>query len=310
MSVPTVSIGGFLGAGKTSLINNLLRNASGKRIVVFVNDFGAINIDYDLIAAEETDRISLANGCVCCTLNDDLVKSIVGFCEANPPDFFVIEASGVSNPKALDASLHALNRSGMAHMKKRLYLIDADQFGNLNYADTEDLIDHAAASDLIILNKIDLGSPQAVSDIEGLLAQSAPRSDCLKSSYGNVPAELIFGGSRICSDPSAVSKAKHDTKAIYESYSFANFEPLSQTSLENLTDEMSKTCLRAKGTVYLKENPQVPVQIQLVGTRVNIREIGNGPSYDPPPTRLVTIGWANQLDPSTLSDLLGTQPFD
>ena len=137
--VPTYSVGGFLGAGKTTFVNDLLSNTTGQRFVVFVNDFGAINIDYDLIETVEEDRVSLANGCVCCTLNDDLIESIVAFCET-PPDAFVIEASGVANPKSLEDSLNALEHAGYAFMKRRVYLMDADQFGGLDYADTEDLI--------------------------------------------------------------------------------------------------------------------------------------------------------------------------
>jgi len=97
--LPLTVIGGFLGAGKTTLLNRWLRNAGGQRLAVLVNDFGALNIDAELIAANTGETIALSNGCVCCQIGDDLSGALIRVLEsAERFDAVVIEASGVSDP--------------------------------------------------------------------------------------------------------------------------------------------------------------------------------------------------------------------
>ncbi|SHG63067.1 CobW family GTP-binding protein [Cognatishimia maritima] len=304
-SVPTYSFGGFLGAGKTTLINHLLRQADGRRFVVFVNDFGALNIDYDLIETVEADRIALSNGCVCCSLNDDLVQSMVEFCRSDPPDAFMIEASGVANPRALDASLQALAQAGLAHAQSRVYVLDADQFGGLDYADTEDLVDHAAASDLVVVNKSDLVDSERMSEITALLARSAPRVNLHKTSYGQLSFACIEpAGLKVASDAAPFCETVN--AEAFETYSFDGIPLLSQTRLNDLADALKTMCLRAKGVVRLAEEPDTAFQVQLVGQRLDVRplEISSDRS-----SRLVAIGWLDTIDPNILENLLGIDPI-
>src|SRR5689334_9991881 len=99
MAIPLTVIGGFLGAGKTTLVNHLLRGGHGRRIAVMVNDFGAINIDAELVADRAADTISLANGCICCSIGDSLMLALIELLHRpDPPEHLVIEASGVADP--------------------------------------------------------------------------------------------------------------------------------------------------------------------------------------------------------------------
>ena len=101
-------ISGYLGAGKTSLINHLLRNADGRRIMVMVNDFGALNIDADLLESADEDTITLSNGCICCTMGTELLYALGDALDRRPrPDCLVIEASGVAEPDKIAAAAHA-----------------------------------------------------------------------------------------------------------------------------------------------------------------------------------------------------------
>ena len=96
--MPFVVIGGYLGAGKTTLLNRVLANTEGLRAVVMVNDFGSVNIDADLIASRDAETISLANGCICCTLASGFLEAIKKIQEMDPaPDAVIVEASGVAN---------------------------------------------------------------------------------------------------------------------------------------------------------------------------------------------------------------------
>src|SRR6056300_490452 len=97
--VPITIIAGFLGTGKTGLLNHLLAHAEGRRLTALVNDFGALNIDSELIAAQNGNQISLANGCVCCSIGDDLTLALAQVMNQTPrPDHILIEASGVADP--------------------------------------------------------------------------------------------------------------------------------------------------------------------------------------------------------------------
>ncbi|MEX2518274.1 MAG: GTP-binding protein, partial [Paracoccaceae bacterium] len=101
-------VSGYLGAGKTSLVNHLLRNAGGRRIMVMVNDFGALDIDADLLESATEDTITLANGCVCCTMGTELLYALSDALDRRPrPDWLVIEASGVADPRKIAAAAHA-----------------------------------------------------------------------------------------------------------------------------------------------------------------------------------------------------------
>ena len=108
-AVPVTVIGGYLGAGKTTLINHLLRTANGVRLAVLVNEFGALSIDEDLMEAEDGNIISIPGGCICCSFGDDLSAALMDICAFKPPpDHILIEASGVAIPAVIDNSLTVL----------------------------------------------------------------------------------------------------------------------------------------------------------------------------------------------------------
>ncbi len=301
-SVPTLTIGGFLGAGKTTLVNHLLTQADGKRVVVFVNDFGAINIDHDLIETVEEDRIALSNGCVCCSLNDDLLRAMVTFCENDRPDLFAIEASGVADPKALSATLQTLQQAGQAHLQCRIYVMDAAQFGGLDYADSEDLIDHAAASDLILINKSDLVPKSRIEEIAQLLARSAPNARRRTTSQ----AELSWADALALHSRSPWENvgqvSRHDVNSRFTTAAFKNVPPLSKTRLDAVIDLMKDTCLRAKGSLRVDDPQPLGCRIQLVGRHVDLTTVPEGEDLLP---QLVVIGWSSRLVTSEFSELLG-----
>ena len=153
---PVVVVSGYLGAGKTTFINSILRGASA-RITVLVNDFGSVNIDASLIANANGDTIELTNGCVCCAVGDDLSTAMLGIIESgNPPDMVIIETSGVADPRITSTYAHirGLRTGGI------IVLVDhvnfASQTGNRLISSTVER--QVAAADLLLVTKAN-GSP-------------------------------------------------------------------------------------------------------------------------------------------------------
>ena len=154
--LPFTVIGGFLGAGKTTLLNHWLRHATGQRLAVLVNDFGALNIDAELIEANAGDTIALTNGCVCCQIGDDLSLALMRVLDSGTPfDAVVVEASGVSDPWRIAQLGRADPRLQLDGV---IVLVDASaaltQSRDPLLADT--LERQLKAADLILVNKVDL----------------------------------------------------------------------------------------------------------------------------------------------------------
>ena len=154
--LPTVVIGGYLGAGKTTLVNHLLRHAGGRRIAVLVNDFGEVDIDADLIVGQDGEVLSLAGGCVCCSFGSDLVGTLMALPERSPPpEVVLIELSGVALPAAVVRS--ARLAPGIDVVGTLVVLDAADvarQAADRYVGDT--VRQQLADADLLLLNKTDL----------------------------------------------------------------------------------------------------------------------------------------------------------
>lgn len=299
--IPITTISGFLGAGKTTLVNRILNQVQDRRIVVFVNDFGALNIDYDLVETVEADRISLKNGCVCCTLNQDLVSGIAGFAtEPSPPDAIVIEASGISEPRALDTSLETLENAGLARLDARIYVLDADTFPHLDFEDSERIIDHAAVSDLVLLNKLDVASPDTIETLKTVLAEAAPYARMIPSIHSDIALDLVLNFSdsaRRSADIPVRAHADDHFKNHAKRFSSCSMElngVLDRQKFESFARTLPDTSLRAKGFLRFSDAPDQIWMFNLVGHRATLEIASARPSSDT--TRLVVIGLADTLD--------------
>lgn len=186
MPLPLTVISGYLGAGKTTLINRLLAEDHGLRLLVIVNDFGAINIDAALIETSDDDTIALTNGCVCCTMGADLFMALGDALDRDPrPDHLIIEASGIADPAAIANAAIAepdLSYAGI------ITLVDALNTGDLLNDEliAPQVAQQITAADLVLLTKTDTMDPALVEQITGLGARApsvpdpaAPLADLL-----------------------------------------------------------------------------------------------------------------------------------
>src|SRR6201985_1947638 len=155
MPVPILLVAGFLGAGKTTVVNHLLSHAEGKRIAAVVNDFGAINIDAELIAGASDGVVSLANGCICCSLEGDLLRTLATLLRRDPqPELIVIETSGVADPTDVVRNLMDPVIWKEAPLETVLCVVDA----GIDVAKLADALlkSQLRAADVVALSKVDL----------------------------------------------------------------------------------------------------------------------------------------------------------
>ena len=139
-SIPLTILTGFLGSGKTTLLNHLLTFDHGRRVAVLVNDFGSINIDAELVVGVEDNMMSLANGCVCCEIRDDLLDAVENLVTSDtPPEHMVLEASGVAEPSGIWATFAGSQHPEWVRLDGVICVVDTEQiFTNLD--DAPDLL--------------------------------------------------------------------------------------------------------------------------------------------------------------------------
>jgi G3E family GTPase len=277
-AIPLTVIGGFLGAGKTTLLNRLLRGATGRRFAVMVNDFGALDIDGRLVADHGGDTIALANGCLCCTIGDSLVTTLLGLLERPERfDHIVVEASGVADPGRI-ADLAVLEprlaRDGV------IVVVDAaevrERAADRRVGDT--VTRQLGAADLLVLNKLDLARDLAI--LRGWLStySAAP---VLEARHADVPLDLLFGLDR---HGESVDERIMDR---FASWSYEWLEPVErETVLAMLRDAAG--VLRAKGIVRFADAPDRRSVVHLVGRRLDVSDAG--PWSDGVASRLVLLG--------------------
>ena len=269
-------IGGFLGAGKTTLLNRLLADAQGQRYAVLVNDFGAVNIDAALVASASGDAIALTNGCVCCSIGDDLSAALLRVLETQPPfDAIVVEASGVSDPWRIAQIASA---DPMLTLGGVLVLADTsvlrEQSRDPLLADT--LERQLRAADLIVLNKTDLATGEQLPALRAWLDALLPDTPRFETQHAELPRELLHGPrlpaprrahdraaapDPACGDPghahddSHQHDHRHDHRHTdqFETWSARPRATLSAAALRAALRAMPRGVLRLKGFVQTDE---------------------------------------------------------
>jgi G3E family GTPase len=189
--IPLLVLGGFLGAGKTSLLNHQLANAAGRRWVALVNDFGAVNIDAGLVARAGADMLELSNGCVRCSLGDDLSAALIRVLATTPrPDAIVVEASGVSDP-------WRIAQIGLVDPELSLggVLVLVDALAVLEHAADPLLSDSLSRqlerADLVVINKADLADAARLAHVHAWLDVQGVRARRVHATRGVLPMALL-----------------------------------------------------------------------------------------------------------------------
>ena len=295
MPLPLTIIGGYLGSGKTTLVNHLLRNADGLRLAILVNEFGALPIDEDLIEAQDEDIIAIAGGCVCCSYGNDLTMAMLDLSKMSPkPDHVLLEASGVALPGAIAASVSLIDG----------YQVD----GIVILVDSETIIEQASDTyigdtimrqikdvDLLVLNKSDLQTEQELTRTKIWLHEQSENTEIIQSSHCVLPPETILQ-SFLGRKRSKQTDHVHQTD-IFETLSFAVDGPFHADKLARGLADVDLGLIRAKG--FVDDISGERISIQVVGRRWAISSAESGAS-----TGLVAIAKKSNIDASLIENLI------
>ena len=229
--IPVLLLTGYLGSGKTTLVNRILNNRRGIRFAVIVNDIGEVNIDADLIqrggvvGAKDDSLVALQNGCICCTLKMDLVQQLSDIASMNRFDYIVIEASGICEPVPIAQTIYSIPTLGPEYMQDCMPRLDCictvvdalrlkDEFQcggdlmrkNIDEEDIENLvIQQIEFCNIILLNKASMVEPSELERIRQIVRALQPKAEIIECDYGDVDLDKLVNTGKFDFDEVATS---------------------------------------------------------------------------------------------------------
>ena len=312
---PVTVFSGFLGAGKTTLLRHLLSQAGGRRWAAVVNDLASINIDAQLVAKAGAQRVvELGNGCVCCSVRDDLAEAIVELCATGTYDHILVETTGVAEPRAVARIFSRRNAFGrspadFARLSALVTVIDARNFLTEQQRASaaavitppatqkpiyELLVEQAECADVLVLNKCDTVTAAELADVEQILRGLNPRAELVRAEQGRVPAAVLLDRPRFDAEATlrgarwirvmdavagrgvaAPATPRHDHDYGITSVVFQARRALDDEKFHAfLLDRLPPGLLRVKGFFWLRGRPADIGFLSIAGSQVKQDFVG------------------------------------
>lgn len=306
--LPVTIITGFLGSGKTTLLNHILTNQQGVKTAVLVNEFGEIGIDNELIISTDENMVELSNGCICCTINNDLVDAVYKVLEREEKlDYLVVETTGLADPLPVAMTFLGAELRDLTRLDSIITVVDAANY-SLDLFNSEAALSQITYGDVIILNKTDLVDETTLQELEKKINNIKEGSRIIRTTKSQVPLPLILSVGLFESDKYFNSHAgehhdhhdhsncghehhdDHDHSTCghdhhdhehhdhsnhlendgFTSISFQSDKPFSIRKFQYFLDNQLPTnVFRAKGIMWFEESPQRHI-FHLCGKRFTI----------------------------------------
>jgi cobalamin biosynthesis protein CobW len=275
--IPVLVVSGFLGSGKTTLVSHLLKEAqaTGARIAVVSNEFGALGIDQALLGQGAEAYAELEGGCVCCQLSDELVKTLQMLWERVRPDGVIVETSGVALP--FDTQLQVWREPVCRWVDDDMAVVVVNAEQLFERQDLEGTFeDQVSAADLLLLNKVDLVPRESLNELEAILHRMAPDAPVVRSIQGQVDPSILFPPDLRGLRTLRRSAGTRPTAHLHESFLAYELAVEDGITPQVLTERLQRLgMLRGKGFVRTSEGVRL---VQGVGRRIEISE----PPFLPP----------------------------